>query len=77
MTTAVTAAQPRTVVTLNVPGAVLMPWAAAAGAIISAWFPGQEMGNALADVLWGDVNPSGRLPLTFPVSNADTPMQVG
>lgn len=72
---AVAAAQPRTIVSLNVPGAVIMPWAAAAAAIVINWYPGQEMGNALADVLFGDVNPSGRLPLTFPVANADTPLQ--
>ncbi len=52
-----------------------MPWAASAGAVISAWYPGQEMGNGLADVLWGDVNPSGRTPLTFPVNNNDTALQ--
>ena len=71
---AVTAAQPNTVVALNNPGAVVMPWADAAGAILAAWYPGQEMGNALADILFGDVNPSGRLPVTFPVLNSDTPL---
>jgi beta-glucosidase len=75
MIAAVLGVQPATVVVLNNPGAIVMPWRASAGAIVSAWYPGQEMGNALADVLFGDVNPSGRLPLTFPVSNADTPMQ--
>jgi beta-glucosidase len=72
---AVTAAQPRTVVVLHVPGAVVMPWADAAGAIVAAWFPGSEMGSSLADILFGDVNPSGRLPVTFPVLESDTPMQ--
>lgn len=72
---AVAAAQPRTVVALQVPGATLLPWAPAAGAVLVTWFAGQEMGNALADVLWGDVNPSGRLPVTFPVREADTPLQ--
>ena len=71
---AVAAAQPRTAVVLNNPGAVVMPWADAAAAIVSQWFPGQEMGNALADVLFGDVNPSGRSPVTFPVLNSDTPL---
>jgi beta-glucosidase len=75
LVSALTNAQPNTVVVLHNPGAVLMPWASSAGAVLSSWFPGQEMGNALADVLWGDVNPSGRLPLTFPMSDTDTPMQ--
>ena len=65
----------RVIVVVNGPGAVLMPWAPLAGAIIFQWYPGQEMGNALADVLWGDVNPSGRLPLTFPAREADGPLQ--
>ena len=65
----------RVVVVVNGPGAVLMPWAPLAGAIVMQWYPGQEMGNALADVLWGDVNPSGRLPLTFPAREADGPLQ--
>ena len=54
MISAVTAAQPNTVVVLNAPGAVVMPWADAAGAIICNWFAGQEEGNALADILWGE-----------------------
>ena len=72
---ALVAANPATIVSLQVPGAVLMPWSEGAGAILCTWFAGQEMGNALADVLWGDVNPSGRLPLTFPLREGDTPMQ--
>ncbi len=72
---AVAAAQPRTVVALQVPGATLLPWAPAAGAVLVTWFAGQEMGNALADILWGDVNPSGRLPVTFPAREADGPLQ--
>jgi beta-glucosidase len=74
MIVAATAAQPRAVVVLNAPGAVAMPWAPAAGAILHAWYPGQEMGNALADVLWGDVNPSARLPLTIPMDDAQDPL---
>jgi beta-glucosidase len=50
-----------------------MDWAEAAGAIMQVWFPGMEGGNAVADVLFGDVNPSGRLPTTYPRSLADTP----
>lgn len=75
LVSAIMNAQPNTIIVLHNPGAVVMPWANNAGAILAAWFPGQEMGNALADILFGDVNPSGRLPLTFPVLNTDTPMQ--
>jgi beta-glucosidase len=64
---AVCAANPRTVVALNAGAPCSMPWAGQAGAILQAWFPGQEIGAALADVLTGVVNPSGKLPTTFPV----------
>jgi beta-glucosidase len=75
MVSQVLAAHPgEAVVVINGPAAVTMPWAADAGAIIMQWYPGQEMGNALADILWGDVNPSGRLPVTFPTSDADSPL---
>jgi len=68
---AVAAAQRRTIVVLHGPGPVLMPWADSVAAIVFAWFPGQESGNALASVLFGDVNPSARLPVTFPVNEND------
>src|ERR1700731_4241342 len=51
--------------------AILMPWAGSVPAILEAWYPGEEDGNAVAAVLFGDVNPSGKLPLTFPVSASD------
>ena len=76
MLTALLTANPhKVVVVLNGPAAVLMPWAPLAGAIVFQWYPGQEMGSALADVLWGDVNPSGRLPVTFPMQEADSPLR--
>ena len=71
---AVTAAQPSSVVVLNSPAAIVTPWADQAGAMVAAFYPGQEMGNALADVLFGDVSPSGRLPMTWPMRNEDNPL---
>jgi len=70
---AVAAVNKRTVVVLTSGAPVLMPWAEKVGAIVQAWFGGQEVGNALADVLAGDVNPSGKLPVTFLRSWDDTP----
>jgi beta-glucosidase len=70
---AVAAANPRTVVVLDTGGPVLMPWAGKVAGVVQAWYPGEEDGNAAADVLLGDADPSGRLPITFPKSLADTP----
>lgn len=67
---AVAAANPRTVVVLNTGGAVLMPWLNRVAGVVESWYPGQEFGTAIAALLWGDVNPSGRLPMTFPASDA-------
>lgn len=50
-----------------------MPWVDQAGAVIQAWYSGNEAGNAIADVIYGKVNPGGRLPLTLPVSIQDIP----
>ncbi|HEY3670342.1 MAG TPA: glycoside hydrolase family 3 C-terminal domain-containing protein [Acidimicrobiia bacterium] len=61
------AANPNTVVVVNTGSPVTMDWAGDAPAIVQAWFGGQEMGNALADVLFGEAEPGGRLPTTFPV----------
>jgi beta-glucosidase len=55
-----------TIVAVNTPGAVLLPWAKDVSTILIDFFPGQEFGNALADVLFGKVNPSARLPVTIP-----------
>jgi beta-glucosidase len=70
---AVAAANPHTVVVLNTGGPVLMPWIDKVAGIIEAWYPGQEDGDAIAAVLFGDVNPSGHLPMTFPMSETQVP----
>lgn len=68
---AVAAANPHTIVVLKTGSAILMPWADKVPAILEAWYPGEEDGNAVAAVLFGDVNPSGKLPLTFPKQLSD------
>jgi len=65
--------QPNTIVVINTPGAVLMPWKDSVPAILCAFLPGQEDGNAIAQVLFGDWSPSGKIPITFPVSDTQTP----
>ncbi len=70
---AVLEANPRTVVVVNAGAPVTLPWAGRAPAILDAWFGGQEMAGALADVLLGDAEPSGRLPTTFPIAIEHTP----
>jgi beta-glucosidase len=70
----VAAANANTVVVVNSGMPVLMPWADRVGAIIQVWFPGQAFGEALADTLLGDVEPSGRLPVTVPRDEADSPV---
>ncbi len=67
---AVAAANPRTVVVLNTGGPVVMPWLSKVGAVVEAWYPGEQDGAAIAAVLAGDVSPSGHLPVTFPTSMA-------
>lgn len=66
-------ANPHTVVVLNTGAPVLMPWVNQVQGIVEAWYPGQEDGNAIAAVLYGDVNPSGKLPMTFPKQASDVP----
>ena len=70
---AVAQANPRTVVVLNVGAPVSMPWVEQVPAIVQAYYPGMENGNAVAAVLLGKVNPSGKLPVTFPVRLEDSP----
>lgn len=65
---AVAEANPNTVVVLETGGPVLMPWLDRVRAVVELWYPGSGGGEALAAVLFGDVNPSGRLPITFPRS---------
>ncbi|PYE82370.1 beta-glucosidase [Pseudoroseicyclus aestuarii] len=69
----VVAANPRTVVVLQTGGPVEMPWLDDAPAVLQAWYPGQEAGHAIADVLYGDAEPGGRLPQSFPRRWADNP----
>ena len=66
-------ANPRTVVVVNAGAPVLLPWAEEVPAVLLAWFPGQEFGNALADVLLGDTEAGGRLPTTWPASAEGLP----
>lgn len=70
---AVAGANPRTVVVVNSGAPVLLPWADDVAAVLASWFPGQEFGNALADVLIGAVEPGGRLPVTWPASAEGLP----
>jgi beta-glucosidase len=69
----VAGAQPNTVVVLETGGPVLTPWRDKVAALVEAWYPGQEGGPAIARVLFGDADPGGRLPATFPRSEADLP----
>lgn len=64
----VAAANPRTIVVLNTANAVAMPWLGAVSAVLEDWYPGEEGGRAVAALLTGRVDPSGRLPITFPAS---------
>jgi beta-glucosidase len=70
---AVAAANPHTVVVLNTGSAVTMPWLNQVKGVVEAWYPGQNDGDAIAAVLFGDVNPSGKLPVTFPSSLTQVP----
>ncbi len=67
------AANPRTIVVLENGDPVLMPWLNSVKAVLESWYPGQRGGEAIANILFGDVNPSGKLPISFPKSEADLP----
>ena len=66
-------ANPHTVVVLETGGPVLMPWLDRTAAVISAWYPGEKGGEAIADILTGAADPSGRLPVTFPAREPPSP----
>ena len=70
---AIVAANPNTIVVLENGGPVYVPSASQAGALLEAWYPGQNGGPAIADLLFGKTNPSGKLPVTFPMSDAQLP----
>ncbi len=70
---AVAAAQPKTVAVLETGGPVLMPWLEQVPTVVQAWYPGQRGGEAIANILTGRVNPSGRLPITFPAAASQAP----
>ena len=69
-------ANKNTIVVLNVGSAVEMPWIEKVPAVVQLWYDSQEQGNALADILFGDENPSGKLPTTFPVRLEDNPAYI-
>ncbi len=70
---AVAAANPNTVVVIESGGAVTMPWIESVSAVFEAWYPGNRGGEAVANLLFGRVNPSAKLPITFPRAEADMP----
>jgi beta-glucosidase len=73
----VAAANPNTVVVLETGAPVLTPWRQSINALLEAWYPGEDGGTAIAHVLFGDSDPGGRLPATFPASEADLPTAPG
>lgn len=73
LVSAVAAANPHTIVVLETGGPVTMPWIENVSAVLETWYPGIRGGEAMADILFGDANPSGKLPVTFPKSEADLP----
>jgi beta-glucosidase len=70
---AVAAANPHTIVVLNTGSAVTMPWLSSVAGVLEAWYPGQQDGTAIASLLFGNTDPSGHLPVTFPQSLSQVP----
>jgi beta-glucosidase-like glycosyl hydrolase len=75
MISQVAAANPNTIVVLNSGGPVVMPWLNSVAGVFANWYPGQEVGNAMAALIFGTANPSGKLPVTFPASLSQVPAQ--
>ncbi len=72
--TSVCTANPNTAVVIQTGTPVtLTPWLSTCPAVLQAWYGGNETGNAIADILFGDVDPFGKLPLSFPLRNEDNP----
>ncbi len=71
---AVAATGKPTIVVLIGGSAITMPWLDKVGAVLDAWYPGEAGGDAVADILFGEANPGGRLPITFPVSEGQLPL---
>jgi beta-glucosidase len=71
----VAAANPNTIVVLDSGGPVVMPWLGSVAGVFANWYPGQEVGNAMAALIFGTANPSGKLPVTFPSSLSQVPAQ--
>ncbi|HEV7444933.1 MAG TPA: glycoside hydrolase family 3 C-terminal domain-containing protein [Steroidobacteraceae bacterium] len=69
----VAAANPRTILVNMTGQPITMPWLGSVPAVLQAWYAGQEQGNVIARILFGDVNPSGKLPITFPQNQEQTP----
>jgi beta-glucosidase len=73
---AIAAANPHTIVVIESGGPILMPWLSQVSAVLEAWYPGQSGGPAIADLLFGVANPSGKLPITFPAGDSQLPRPV-
>jgi beta-glucosidase len=75
LVSAVAAANPHTIVVIQAGGPVAMPWIGQVQGVLDNWYPGQVDGDSVAPILFGDLDPSGHLPFTFPVKLSDSPIQ--